>query len=71
MENTPRLYDTLVTVLCQHRDWLDLRHLQTLAWMMVGLIQSRTVSLPEWVPFVHSRAQFAKYRVPLPTLVGQ
>ena len=60
MENTPRLYDTLVTVLCQHRDWLDLRHLQTLAWMMVGLIQSRTVSLPEWVPFVHSRAQFAQ-----------
>ena len=60
MENTPRLYDTLVTVLCQHHDWLDLRHLQTLAWMMVGLIQSRTVSLPEWVPFIHSRAQFAQ-----------
>jgi hypothetical protein len=60
MENTPRLYDTLVRVLSQHRNWLDRRHLQTLAWMMVGLIQSHTISLPEWVPFVHSRAQFAQ-----------
>lgn len=63
MENTPRLYDTLVAVLSQHRNWLDLRHLQTLAWMMVGLIQSHTISLPEWVPFVHSRAQFAQSTV--------
>jgi hypothetical protein len=63
MENTPRLYDTLVMILSQHRNWLDLRHLQTLAWMMVGLIQSRTISLPEWVPFVHSRAQFAQSTV--------
>jgi hypothetical protein len=30
--NTPYLYDTLVQVLRQHRNWLDLRHLQTLAW---------------------------------------
>ena len=63
MENTPRLYDTLVTVLSQHRNWLDLRHLKTLAWMMVGLIHSHTISLPEWVPFVHSRAQFAQSTV--------
>lgn len=63
MENTPRLYDTLVMILSQHRNWLDLRHLQTLAWMMVGLIQSRTISLPEWAPFVHSRARFAQSTV--------
>jgi hypothetical protein len=63
MENTPRLYDTLVTVLSQHRNWLDRRHLQTLAWMMVGLILSHTISLPEGVPFVHSRAQFAQSTV--------
>jgi hypothetical protein len=36
MENTPRLYDTLTGVLSQHRNWLDIRHLKTLAWMMVG-----------------------------------
>ena len=41
MERTPRLYDTLVHVLSQHRNWLDRRHLKTLAWMMVGLVQSR------------------------------
>jgi hypothetical protein len=63
MENTPRLYDTLVSVLSQHRNWLDLRHLSTLAWMMVGLLQSHTISLPEWVPFVHSRAQYAQSTV--------
>lgn len=63
MENTPRLYDTLIDVLSQHRNWLDRRHLQTLAWMMVGLLLSGTISLPEWVPFVHSRAQYAQSTV--------
>jgi hypothetical protein len=38
MENTPYLYDTLLRVLGQHRNGMDLRHLKTLAWMMVGLI---------------------------------
>ena len=45
MENTPYLYDTLVQVLRQHRSWLDLRHLKTLAWMMVGLIHAGSISL--------------------------
>ena len=42
MENTPYLYDTLVQgapSACEI-GW-DLRHLQTLAWMMVGLIHSK------------------------------
>ena len=38
MENTPRLYDTLVYVLSQHAQWVDQRHLKTRAWMMVGLL---------------------------------
>jgi hypothetical protein len=63
MENTPRLHNTLVAVLSQHRNWLDLRHLITLAWMMVGLLQSHTISLDAWVPFVHSRAQYAQSTV--------
>jgi len=62
MENTPRLHNTLVAVLSQHRNWLDLRHLITLDWMMVGLLQSHTISLDAWVPFVHSRAQYAQSR---------
>ncbi len=52
MENTPYLYDTLLGVLGQHSKWLDLRHRKTLAWMMVGLIHSKTISLGAWVPFV-------------------
>jgi signal recognition particle GTPase len=63
MEGTPRLYDTLVQVLSQHQHWLDRRHLKTLAWMMVGLIQSGKISLTAWVPYVHSRATFAQSTV--------
>ena len=48
MEGTPRLYDTLVQVLGQHENWVDRRHLKTLAWMMVGLIQSEKISLTAW-----------------------
>jgi hypothetical protein len=50
MENTLHLYHTLIQVLSQHRSWLDLRHLKTLAWMIVGLIQSSRISLTAWVP---------------------
>ena len=63
MENTPRLYDTMVQVLSQHRQWLDVRHLKTLAWMMVGLIESGLISLTGWAPFVHGRAVFAQSSV--------
>jgi len=63
MESTPRLYDTLVHILSQHQNWLDCRHLKTLAWMMVGLIQSGKISLTAWVPYVHSRAVYAQSTV--------
>jgi len=60
MENTPYLYETLLRVLGQHANWLDLRHRKTLAWMMGGLICSKTVSLGAWTPFVVSPAQDAQ-----------
>ncbi len=60
MENTPYLYDTLLGVLGQHSNWLDLRHRKTLAWMMVGLICARTVCLGAWASFSVSRAQYAQ-----------
>lgn len=60
MENTPYLYDTLLQVLGQHSKWLDLRHRKTLAWMMVGLICSKTVCFGAWAPFVVSRAEYAQ-----------
>jgi hypothetical protein len=44
VENTPHLYDTLVHVLSQHAKWVDQRHLKTLTWMMVGLIQAGWIS---------------------------
>ena len=56
MESTPRLYETLVHGLSQHENWADRRHLKTLAWLMVGVIQARVVSLTAWAPYVHSRA---------------
>jgi len=63
MENTPHLYDTLVYVLSQHPKWLDRRHLQTLAWMMVGLMQSGWISLTAWAPYVVGRARYAQSTV--------
>jgi hypothetical protein len=63
MEDTPRLYDTLVRVLCKHGQWLDVRHMKTLAWMIAGLIQSERVNLTAWVPFVQGRAQYAQSTV--------
>jgi hypothetical protein len=63
MENPLRLYHTLVGILRKHRNWLDVRHLKTLAWMMTGLIQSGTISLTAWVPYVHSRAVYAQSTV--------
>jgi hypothetical protein len=47
-------------VLSQHRNWLDRRHLKTLAWMIVGLLQSQVISLTAWPPYVQSRAVYAQ-----------
>ena len=63
MESSLRLYHTQVQVLRKHQNWLDIRHLKTLAWMMAGLIQSGTISLTAWVPYVHSRAVYAQSTV--------
>lgn len=63
MKSTPNLYNTLVTILGQHSQWLDKRHFYTLAWMVTGLIMSKTVNLTEWAPYVDSRAQYAQSTV--------
>jgi hypothetical protein len=60
MENTPRLYRGLVELLGQPGQWHDVRHLHTLAWMVVGLIHAGCVSLTAWVPFVRGRARYAQ-----------
>ena len=63
MKDTPGLYDTLVQVLRQHEKWLDVRHAKTLAWMMVGLIESGMIGLTAWTPYVQGRARYAQSTV--------
>jgi hypothetical protein len=60
MEKSPRLYSELMELYGQPGQWRDVRHLQTLAWMVVGLIQAECVNLPAWVPFVQGRARYAQ-----------
>ena len=63
MKDTPGLYDTLVQVLRQHEKCLDVRHAKTLAWMMVGLIESGLIGLTAWTPYVQGRAIYAQSTV--------
>ena len=56
MENTSQLYDTLIKVYGQHEKWLDRRHLKTLVWMVIGIIWSGKISIPEWVPYTITSA---------------
>jgi Transposase DDE domain len=60
MESTPRLHASIMHVLSQHRNWLDRRHLKTLAWMIVGRLQSQVIRLTAWPPDVQSRAVYAQ-----------
>jgi hypothetical protein len=60
MENPPRLYSELMVVCGQPGQWRDVRHLQTLAWMVVGLIHAECVKLTAWIPFVQGRARYAQ-----------
>jgi len=60
MENTSRLYDTLVETFGQLPMWRDRRHLYTLAWMLVGWLSAAEAGLCAWIPYVKSRAQMAQ-----------
>jgi len=57
---TSRLYHQLSDLLGQSGDWADQRHLQTLIWMVIGMICSECISLTKWGIYVRSRAQFAQ-----------
>ena len=59
MGGTPHLYDTLVQVLSQHQNWVDLRHLKTLAWMIVGLMQSGKIRLTAGRPTSYTAERYA------------
>lgn len=60
MENAPRLYDAVFSMLGQHHHWRDVRHLKTLCWMVVGLLLSSKINLTDWLDYTWSRAMFAQ-----------
>jgi len=61
MTPTSRLYDALHEYLSQCQNvWRELRHAQTLCWMMIGMIQSQTVHLNGFGVYVVSRATYAQ-----------
>lgn len=57
---TSRLYNQLQTLLGQPITWADQRHLQTLIWMVIGVICAECVSLPKWTIYSRTRAVFAQ-----------
>ena len=59
MKSLPQLYKTLATLLASST-WKDIRHQATFLWMVYGLIQSKESNIPEWVPFVFSKAEQAQ-----------
>jgi hypothetical protein len=59
MKSTPKLYQTLSKLLALST-WKDKRHKDTFSWMALGLIESKDINLPEWIPFVHSKAKQAQ-----------
>ena len=63
MKNAPNLYDTLTHIFGQHQHWLDKRHFQTLAWMIVGLLESGLIRLTAWTSEVDSRATLGQSTV--------
>ncbi|QKD82715.1 transposase [Thermoleptolyngbya sichuanensis A183] len=61
MSPTSRLYDALNDFLRQcDMQWQDARHLQTLCWMIIGMIGSQNVHLNGFGVYVRSRAQMAQ-----------
>ena len=57
---TSRLYHQLHQLLGQSISWADQRHLQTLIWMVIGLVCSECISLTKWRVYVRTRALFAQ-----------
>jgi len=60
MKIRSRLYITIIKILSQHKKWLDVRHMFTLAWMVVGAIRSERINLTAWIPYVEGKAQYAQ-----------
>ena len=57
--STP-LYNQLLSLLSQHSQDQDLRHLKALAWILKALICSSKINLSEWESYVVSWATQAQ-----------
>jgi len=60
MKIKSRLYNTMIKILSQHKKWLDIRHMFTLVWMVVGVIRSGKISMTAWISYVEGKAQYAQ-----------
>ncbi|MBD2309766.1 hypothetical protein H6G17_30590 [Chroococcidiopsis sp. FACHB-1243] len=60
MVKTSHIYHELLKLLGQSKQWVDIRHLHTLIWMVVGLICSECINPTKWTIYVDSRARFAQ-----------
>jgi len=60
MSTSTPLYNQLLSLLSQHAQYRDFRHLKTLAWMINALICSSKINLSEWESYVISRANQAQ-----------
>jgi len=60
MKIKSRLYNTIIKILSQHKKWLDIRHMFTLVWMVVGVIRSGKISMTAWISYVEGKAQYAQ-----------
>jgi hypothetical protein len=60
MSTSTPLYNQLLSLLSQHSQYRDLRHLKALSWMINALILSSKINLSEWESYVISRANQAQ-----------
>ena len=56
MTGVLNLYSNIILILNIHQNWLDIRHMKTFAWMIVGVIESKTISLTQWAIYVEGDA---------------
>lgn len=69
---TSRLYHQLYDLFGQSSPWADQRHLQTLIWMVIGVICSECINLTKWRVYVRTRARFAQsHASPLQSVATQ
>lgn len=55
-----QLYRPILSHLSQHSNYVDKRHIKALALMASAALQSESLNLSDWEPYVESRAKIAQ-----------